>query len=213
MSTPEVKNILLPHTLSQRRSDTATTPTDQNSIIPNDDDEGDNQWKDDMHVKYGNEKEDVQLAFTQNNNPTSFLIRPPFQSSTTTTHHHLSPSSSQQQQQQQPQLRKTGTTIVGCIVNNGNTLLLAADTRATDGTSGDIDALVKLTRFTFYLRGKIRDCIGNIHDEDEEEEEEEDGKEIDRNGHDLESENDISLPPARVSAISRFIQDKLYEGK
>jgi len=70
-----------------------------------------------------------------------------------------------------------------------------------------------LTRFTFYLRGKIRDCIGNIHDEDEEEEEEEDGKEIDRNGHDLESENDISLPPARVSAISRFIQDKLYEGK
>ena len=82
--------------------------------------------------------------------------------------------------------RKTGTTIVGCLADGGSTVVLAADTRATDGTtvadaacekvhriadnvwccgagtSGDIDALVRKARYSLLLRGAVAGSIGNL---------------------------------------------------
>jgi len=84
-------------------------------------------------------------------------------------------------------LLKTGTTIVGCLANENQVVVLAADTRATSntivadkrcekvhclapnvwccgaGTSGDIDALVRQVKYTFLMRNRIDGSIGNIH--------------------------------------------------
>ena len=78
---------------------------------------------------------------------------------------------------------KTGTTIVG--VQTRNQVILAADTRATEGsvvadtrcekvhqlarnvwccgagTSADLDALTRKVRYTFLLKSMIRDSVGN----------------------------------------------------
>jgi len=120
-------------------------------------------------------------------------------------------------------LLKTGTTIAGCVTENGTCVVLAADTRATSGsivvdkrcekvhqiaanvwccgagTSGDIDALVRRVRYSFLLRGVLDDSIGNVQI---------------RNDFDLGySEGGQVFPPTRVSAVCQFIVDELYESK
>ena len=112
-------------------------------------------------------------------------------------------------------LLKTGTTIVGCLANNHQAVILAADTRATSntivadkrcekvhqlapnvwfcgaGTSGDIDALVRQVKYTFLLRNRIDGTIGNIlHDS-------------------FSSDTDI----ANVYAICKFIRSQLFPAK
>lgn len=124
--------------------------------------------------------------------------------------------------------RKTGTTIVGCLAQN--TLILAADTRATEGsivadkmcekvhclaknvwacgagTSGDLDALVKKVRYTFLLRGLQEECVGNGN-----------GRHNSGSGSnnflsDEERSIGIAFPNASIAAICRFIQNELYSG-
>ena len=132
--------------------------------------------------------------------------------------------------------RKTGTTIVGCLADGGSTVVLAADTRATDGTtvadaacekvhriadnvwccgagtSGDIDALVRKARYSLLLRGAVAGSIGNL-----------DGgggggrvarprEGGDGGGAALEQQQRPWLPPASVAAAVRFLRDVLYEG-
>jgi len=124
--------------------------------------------------------------------------------------------------------RKTGTTIVGCLAQN--TLILAADTRATEGTivadkmcekvhclaknvwacgagtSGDLDALVKKVRYTFLLRGLLEESVGNgnvSHNS---------GSGSDHFLSDEERSIGIAFPNANIAAICRFIRDELYSG-
>ena len=125
--------------------------------------------------------------------------------------------------------RKTGTTIVGCLADNGQTVVIAADTRATDGTtvadsrcekvhrvadnvwccgagtSGDIDALVRQCRYTFLLRGIISDSIGTCS---------EGGRVSAQPGKDADDVPDQMkawLPKVRVAAGVRMLRDVLYE--
>jgi len=126
--------------------------------------------------------------------------------------------------------RKTGTTIVGCIAEN--TLILAADTRATEGsivadklcekvhclaknvwacgagTSGDLDALVKKVRYNFLLKGLTENCVGNCNSNDGGE----DVVEWFNNGSDEEQSIGIAFPNASISAICRYIRNELYSG-
>lgn len=89
----------------------------------------------------------------------------------------------QQQQEKRPlklKTRKTGTTITALLAQNSTVLILAADTRATDGstvadkrceklhvlasnvwcagagTSADVEALVRRVKFTFWKRGVLQ---------------------------------------------------------
>mmetsp|Transcript_20668 Transcript_20668/g.31828 ORF Transcript_20668/g.31828 Transcript_20668/m.31828 type:complete len:479 (+) Transcript_20668:65-1501(+) len=126
-------------------------------------------------------------------------------------------------------LRSTGTTIAGCIVEKGKYVVLAADTRATDdrmvadkrcekvhciasnvwccgaGTSADLDALVRQTKYTLALRNLIKDSIGNQNygtaDDD-----------YCNNKQFLESAEGIFVRPASVSSVCRILRDALYEG-
>lgn len=128
--------------------------------------------------------------------------------------------------------RKTGTTIVGCLAQN--TLILAADTRATEGsivadkmcekvhclaknvwacgagTSGDLDALVKKVRYTFLLRGLQEECIGNGNDENGGESSIDNS--VDEFISDEEQSIGITFPCASIAAICHFIQKELYSG-
>ena len=106
--------------------------------------------------------------------------------------HHAHEVDIRKQKQQYPQhhsyttnnlqlrARSTGTTIVALLANNSTVLILAADTRATDGTivadkrckklhalannvwcagagtSADVEALVRRVKFTFWKRGRVR---------------------------------------------------------
>ena len=125
--------------------------------------------------------------------------------------------------------RKTGTTIVGCLADNGQTVVIAADTRATDGTtvadsrcekvhrvadnvwccgagtSGDIDALVRQCRYTFLLRGIVSDSIGTCS---------EGGRVSAQPGKDdgiIPDQMRAWLPKVRVAAVVRMLRDVLYE--
>lgn len=121
---------------------------------------------------------------------------------------------------------KTGTTIVGVQTKDG--IILAADTRATEGsvvadtrcekvhqlsrnvwccgagTSGDLDALTRKVRYTFLLKNMIRDSIGN------------DGFAQDQQADIFQSEEEIDinqhLGDASVSAICQFIRNVLTRG-
>jgi 20S proteasome subunit beta 2 len=103
---------------------------------------------------------------------------------------HASSSSSQQQQHPKLRTRTTGTTIVALIAagdDNSTVLILAADTRATDGstisdnrcsklhelannvwaagagTSADVEALVRRTKYKFWKLGRTyMDGCGGI---------------------------------------------------
>jgi 20S proteasome, alpha and beta subunits len=125
---------------------------------------------------------------------------------------------------------KTGTTIVG--VQTRQAIILAADTRATEGsvvadtrcekvhqlcqnvwccgagTSGDLDALARKVRYTFLLRTKIRDTVGN------------DGLNAndlyEGDGLPFQSEEEIAinqnLGKAGIAAICHFIREELTKG-
>jgi len=121
--------------------------------------------------------------------------------------------------------RKTGTTIVGCLADSGRTVVIAADTRATDGTtvadarcekvhriadnvwccgagtSGDIDALVREARYSFLQRGAVSESIGNGNE----------GGRIASHDDTVPGQMRPWLPKARVSAVVRFLRDTLYE--
>lgn len=124
---------------------------------------------------------------------------------------------------------KTGTTIVGVQTREG--IILAADTRATEGTvvadkrcekvhqlshnvwccgagtSGDLDALTRKVRYTFLLKNMSRDCVGN------------DGLLTNVGGDEqmrFQSEEEIdinqSLGEASISSICHMIRDELTKG-
>jgi len=124
---------------------------------------------------------------------------------------------------------KTGTTIVGVQIREG--IILAADTRATEGTvvadkrcekvhqlshnvwccgagtSGDLDALTRKVRYTFLLKNMMRDCVGNdglpINVGADEETRFQSEEEIDINQ---------SLGEASISSICHMIRDDLTKG-
>lgn len=82
-------------------------------------------------------------------------------------------------------VRHTGTTIAGCIAENGTFVVIAADSRATEdstvadkkcekvhklteniwccgaGTSADNDALMRQIHYSFLLDGMVKESIGN----------------------------------------------------
>lgn len=140
-----------------------------------------------------------------------------------------SPTGKDQAEAKPMTFRKTGTTIVGCLADNGQTVVIAADTRATDGTtvadsrcekvhrvadnvwccgagtSGDIDALVRQCRYTFLLRGIISDSIGTCS---------EGGRVSAQPGKDADDVPDQMkawLPKVRVAAVVRMLRDVLYD--
>jgi 20S proteasome subunit beta 2 len=126
---------------------------------------------------------------------------------------------------------KTGTTIVG--VQTRESIILAADTRATEGsvvadtrcekvhqlcqniwccgagTSGDLDALTRKVRYTFLLRTKIRDTVGN------------DGPNTNDShagvGMPFQSEEEIeinqNLGKAGIATVCHFIREELTKGR
>jgi len=124
---------------------------------------------------------------------------------------------------------KTGTTIVG--LKTRSCVILAADTRATEGTvvadtrcekvhqltrnvwacgagtSADLDALTRKVRYTFLLRGMVKDSIGN------------DGFSYGHGSKEMsefrsEEENDIrqTLGDASISSICHMIREELTRG-
>mmetsp|Transcript_19677 Transcript_19677/g.25507 ORF Transcript_19677/g.25507 Transcript_19677/m.25507 type:complete len:445 (-) Transcript_19677:88-1422(-) len=128
---------------------------------------------------------------------------------------------------------KTGTTIVGCVADGGKCVVLAADTRATEGesvadkrcekihvlarnvwccgagTSGDIDALVTRCKYNLMLRGMRHASIGNV-----------DGGYFDYFKVTTDEYDDSHqarllerLPVASVSESCKFIRDELYKGQ
>jgi 20S proteasome subunit beta 2 len=130
------------------------------------------EWKDDLI------EGDTGVAGPSSSFPTTRLAL-----------HLDSPSSTTTQKIQQPipkkHLKKTGTTIAGCIFNG--TVILAADTRATAetmvadkkclklhplarnvwcagaGTSADLDHLTKECMYSMALQHSIQASIGNEH--------------------------------------------------
>ena len=94
-------------------------------------------------------------------------------------HHHHQQQQQHNHKTEMHRTRSTGTTIVALLANNSTVLILAADTRATDGTivadktckklhalsnnvwcagagtSADVEALVRRVKFTFWKRGMM----------------------------------------------------------
>lgn len=94
-------------------------------------------------------------------------------------HHHHHQPQQHNHKTEMHRTRSTGTTIVALLANNSTVLILAADTRATDGTivadktckklhalsqnvwcagagtSADVEALVRRVKFTFWKRGMM----------------------------------------------------------
>ena len=136
---------------------------------------------------------------------------------------------------------KTGTTIVG--IQTRNAIILAADTRATEGTvvadtrcekvhqlsknvwccgagtSADLDALTRKVRYTFLVRGVMRESIGNDGFEycasrggGGDRMQPQDGGEIQFRS---EEENDINqaLKSTSISSICHMIREELTKGK
>lgn len=143
-----------------------------------------------------------------------------------------SPTDVDQTKTQHMTFRKTGTTIVGCLADNGQTVVIAADTRATDGTtvadarcekvhrvadnvwccgagtSGDIDALVRRCRYMFLLRGALSDSIGTCSKGDRVSVQP--GSEW-KDGAEIPEQMKAWLPKARVAAVVRMLRDVLYD--
>lgn len=115
-------------------------------------------------------------------------------------------------------VRHTGTTIAGCIAENGKFVVIAADSRATEdstvadkkcekvhklteniwccgaGTSADNDALMRQIHYSFLLDGIVKESIGNRR---------------------ISSENPYHEKRgiANVSAVCRRIRNILYGAK
>lgn len=153
-------------------------------------------------------------------------------------------SESQHHSQSNPHLKqkylKTGTTIVG--LQTKDTIILAADTRATNGpvvadtrcekvhqlcanvwccgagTSADLDALTRKVRYTFLLRGKVMDTIGNdgfLYGQNSDHCEDGNDVDIDDGGvFRSEEEEDINqtLGKVSISSICQMIREDLTKG-
>ena len=116
--------------------------------------------------------------------------------------------------------RSTGTTITALLAENNTVLILAADTRATDGstvadkqceklhslarnvwcagagTSADVDAMVRHVKFRFWRR-RLDDFVGNIP-------------------YVLDStisKEDRDVPFASVTAILHYLRSKLQQSR
>ena len=115
-------------------------------------------------------------------------------------------------------VRHTGTTIAGCIAENGEFVVIAADSRATEestvadkrcekvhklteniwccgaGTSADNDALMRQIHYSFLLDGIVKESIGNNR---------------------IPSDNPYHEKRgiANVSAVCRRIRNIIYEAK
>ncbi len=132
-----------------------------------------------------------------------------------------------------PRTRKTGTTIVALLAENSTVLILAADTRATDGTtvadkrceklhalagnvwcagagtSADVEALVRRTRHVFRGRGRTeaegRGGVGNSADDGPDDRDGDDG-----GGHDG---GRGQPPPASVTAVVQHLRTQLRKSR
>ncbi len=128
---------------------------------------------------------------------------------------------------------KTGTTIVG--VQTSTHIIIAADTRATEGTvvadtrcdkvhqlasnvwccgagtSADLDALTRRIRYTFLLRSKIQDSIGNGILDDEKMEEVEEENQEDQYRSQEERNINQTLGKASIASICTMIREDLYK--
>jgi 20S proteasome subunit beta 2 len=137
-------------------------------------------------------------------------------------------------------LRKTGTTIVGCVAKDLNTgeeyVVLAADTRATDGTtvadkrcekvhclvdsadggniwccgagtSADNDALVRQIRFGIRVDQSLRQSIGNHIIHDSSST----SSSQQQNTHNDSQCTLPRLPPAAVMGVCRRIRNQLHQ--
>ncbi|KAL7531771.1 hypothetical protein ACHAWF_003903 [Thalassiosira exigua] len=131
----------------------------------------------------------------------------------------------------EPKLRSTGTTIAALLASDSTVLILAADTRATDGstvadprceklhalarnvwcagagTSADCDALVRLAKFAFWKRGATYAegrGVGNAATAA--------GASASAANHwdDLDAE-DRDVPPASVPAVLCYLRRRLRE--
>ena len=130
-------------------------------------------------------------------------------------------------------LLKTGTTIVGCLANNNQAVILAADTRATcdtivadkgcekihclapnvwccgAGTSGDIDALVRQVKYTFLLRNRIDSTVGNQNYDINDYKDRTENNMMNKYKWDRGKTSDI----ANVQAICTYIQSQLFPSR
>lgn len=123
---------------------------------------------------------------------------------------------------------KTGTTIVGLKVKD--CIILAADTRATEGTvvadtrcekvhqlsqniwccgagtSADLDALTRKVRYTFLLRSMKRNAIGNEYLS---------SSSFSEGSWKSREENDIqmTLGEASISSVCSMIREELYKAR
>ncbi len=150
-------------------------------------------------------------------------------------------------------LRSTGTTIVALLAENSTVLILAADTRATDGntvadkrcsklhvlssnvwcagagTSADVEAIVRRTRYALMKSGRLtlegHGGIGNSFVEDDEDEDYDrvdgdDDRDNDYRGKlwDVPSD-DVDIgphpppPPASVVSVIHRLRSQLREGR
>lgn len=122
-------------------------------------------------------------------------------------------------------LKKTGTTIAGCCV--GQHVVLAADTRATEGTmvadkrcqklhslaknawcagagtSADLDHLTKECLYTMSLETLVDKSIGNANSVDE--------KSI--NNDSVHDEDLIFIGKVSIDHLCRFFQDRLFRAR
>lgn len=140
----------------------------------------------------------------------------------------------QTQHNLQLKTRSTGTTITALLACNSTVLILAADTRATDGTtvadkrceklhmlaknvwcagagtSADVEALVRGVKFVFWVRGVLDSSgIGNMGG----------GGVggwnafIDRGGDGSGGEDDHDVPSASVPAVLHYIRSQLQKSR
>lgn len=127
--------------------------------------------------------------------------------------------------------RSTGTTIVALLANNSTVLILAADTRSTDGTivadkqckklhalsnniwcagagtSADVEALVRRVKFTFWKSGmRLKLGAGGIGNFDSSSRRRNANYDVDTYG---DEDNDIALPIASVPTMLHHIRTQL----
>ncbi|KAL9188179.1 hypothetical protein ACHAXT_006557 [Thalassiosira profunda] len=137
--------------------------------------------------------------------------------------------------EQPPQLktRSTGTTIAALLARNSTVLILAADTRATDGstvadkrceklnalarnvwcagagTSADVDAMVRKTKFGFWTRGRrSREGCGGVGNMDVSAQDSMAWGTDDATLSAI-SEEDRDVPPAPVFAVLHSLRTQL----
>jgi len=139
--------------------------------------------------------------------------------------------------------RKTGTTITALLAQNSTVLILAADTRATDGstvadkrceklhslannvwcagagTSADVEALVRRVKFIFWKRGMMMSSSSGIRSDNMIINGESTTAITASNTHHnwrmdtTISNEDRNLPPASIPAILHYIRTQLQKSR